>query len=136
MCAGWESTLTKRPLSVLINLIFILLNALVWLALGVIIALHAHPALPDNPIIQGAMAFLSFCAAGILLGILIFLLRRIRIAWFASLGFLAVTSILTIFDDFGWTDLVVLVVNLVPIILLIKDRAWYLQGKPGVLENR
>jgi peptidoglycan/LPS O-acetylase OafA/YrhL len=117
-------------------LIFILLNALIWLALGMIIALHAHPAIPDNSIIQGGMAFLSFCAAGILLGLFIFLVRRTRIAWFVALGFLAVTSILTIFDDFGWTDLVVLVINLVPMILLIKDRAWYLQGKPGVLENR
>ncbi len=131
-----DSTLAKRPLSVSTNLIFILLNALVWLALGMIIALHAHPALPDDPIIQGAMALLSFCAAGILLGLFISLRRRIRIAWFASLGFLAVTSILTIFDDFGWSDLVVLAVNLVPIILLIKDRAWYLQGKPGVLGTR
>lgn len=132
MSPGWESNMTRRPLSVSVNLIFILLNALVWLALGMIIALHAHPALPDNPIIQGGMAFLSFCAAGILLGLFIFLLRRIRIAWFAALGFLAVTSILTIFDDFGWTDLVVLVINLVPMILLIKDRAWYLQGKPAI----
>ena len=113
-------------------MIFILLNALVWLALGMIIALHAHPALPDNPIVQGGMAFLSFCAAGLLLGLFIFLLRRVRIAWFAALGILAVTSILAIFDDFGWSDLVVLVVNLVPMILLIKDRAWYLQGKPAI----
>jgi lysylphosphatidylglycerol synthetase-like protein (DUF2156 family) len=105
----------KRPLSVLGNLIFILLNALIWLALGMIIALHAHPALPDNPILQWVMALLSFGTA-----------------WFAALCFLALTSILTIFDDFGWTDLLVLVINLIPIILLIKDRAWYLQRKPAV----
>jgi lysylphosphatidylglycerol synthetase-like protein (DUF2156 family) len=121
-----------RPLSVSVNLAFILLNALIWLILGLVIALHAHPSLPDNPIIQGGMTLLSFCAAGILLGLFIFLRKRIRLAWFAALGFLALTSILTIFDDFGWADLVVLVINLVPIILLIKDRAWYLHGKPAV----
>jgi predicted membrane channel-forming protein YqfA (hemolysin III family) len=65
--------------------------------------------------------------------VLFFLLwRRIQPAWYVALGFLAVTSILAIFDDFGWTDLLVLVINLVPIILLIKDRAWYLHGNPAV----
>jgi lysylphosphatidylglycerol synthetase-like protein (DUF2156 family) len=124
--------MTKPPLSVSVNSVFILLNALIWLALGLIIALHAHPAIPDNPLIRGGMAFLSFCAAGILLGLFFFLRNRQRFAWFVALGFLAFTSILTIFDDFGWADLVVLVINLVPIILLIKDRAWYLRAKPAV----
>ena len=123
--------MTRPPLSVPVNLIFILLNTLIWLALGLIIALHAHPALPDKPIIQGGMAFMSFCAAGILLGLFFFLRKQVRLAWFAALGFLAFTCLLTIFDDFGWADLIVLVLNLVPMILLIKDRSWYLQGKPG-----
>jgi lysylphosphatidylglycerol synthetase-like protein (DUF2156 family) len=117
--------MTDRPPSVPATLFFIILNALIWLALGVIIAVHAHPGLPDNPIIQGGMAFLSFGAAGILLGLFIFLRKRSRLAWLVALGFFAVASILTIFDDFGWIDLIVLVINLVPVILLIKDRAWY-----------
>jgi|WetSurMetagenome_2_1015567.scaffolds.fasta_scaffold37127_5 lysylphosphatidylglycerol synthetase-like protein (DUF2156 family) len=116
-----------RPISFSLALIFIMLSMLIWLALGVIIALHAHPALPDNPILQGGMAVLSFCAAGLLLVLFIFLRKRYRIAWFAALGFLAITSLLTIFDDFGWTDLVVLVINIVPMLLLLKDRAWFMQ---------
>jgi lysylphosphatidylglycerol synthetase-like protein (DUF2156 family) len=121
--------MTHRPLSVTVTLIFLFLNALIWLALGVIIAVNAHPALPDLPIVKGVMAILSFCAAGILLGLLILLRKRTRIAWFVALGFLAATSILTIFDDFGWTDLIVLVINIIPIVLLIKDRAWFLEGR-------
>jgi lysylphosphatidylglycerol synthetase-like protein (DUF2156 family) len=116
-----------RPISFSLALIFIMLSMLIWLALGVIIALHAHPVLPDNPILQGGMAVLSFCAAGLLLVLFIFLRKRYRIAWFAALGFLAITSLLTIFDDFGWTDLVVLVINIVPMLLLLKDRAWFMQ---------
>jgi lysylphosphatidylglycerol synthetase-like protein (DUF2156 family) len=123
--------MTRRPLSVSLNLIFILLNALIWLAFGLIIALHAHPAIPDNSFVQAGMALLSFGAAGILLGLFFFLRKPFRLAWFAALVFLAVTSILTIFDDFGWTDLIVVVINLIPIILLVKDRAWYLQRKPA-----
>jgi lysylphosphatidylglycerol synthetase-like protein (DUF2156 family) len=106
-------------------LFIIIFNALIWLALGVIIAVHAHPGLPDNPVIKGGMAFLSYGAAGILLGLFFFLRKRSRVAWFVALGFFALASILTIFDDFGWIDLVVLVINLIPLILLIKDRAWY-----------
>jgi lysylphosphatidylglycerol synthetase-like protein (DUF2156 family) len=120
--------MTRPPLSVSVNLFFILLNALVWLVFGLIVALQIHPAQPDNPILLGGMAFLSFCAAGLLLGLFIFLWKRNRLAWFVNLGFLALASILTLFDDFGWADLVVLAVNLIPILLLIKDRAWYLQA--------
>jgi lysylphosphatidylglycerol synthetase-like protein (DUF2156 family) len=116
-----------RPISFSLALIFILLNALIWLAFGLIVALNAHPALPDNPLLQGWMAVLSFCAAGILLVLFIFLRKRHRTAWFAALGFLAITSILTIFDDFGWTDFIVFVINIVPMLLLLKDRAWYME---------
>jgi lysylphosphatidylglycerol synthetase-like protein (DUF2156 family) len=118
-----------RPLSVTITLIFLFLNALVWLALGVIIAANIHPALPDLPIVKGVLVILSLCASGILLGLLFLLRKRSRIAWFVALGFLAITSILTIFDDFGWTDLIVLVINIIPIVLLIKNRAWFLKGR-------
>lgn len=122
--------MNHRPLSVSITLIFVLLDALVWLVFGLIIALHAHPALPDDPLIRWGMSLLSIGAAGILLGLFFFLGRRIRLAWFVALGFLAITALLTIFDDFGLSDLVVVVINLIPLFLLVKDRAWYLPGKP------
>jgi hypothetical protein len=119
----------KRPLSVSAGLIFVLLNALIWLVLGEIIALQAHPALPVSRTIQTVMVVLSFGAAAILVGLFVFLWRHNRITWFLTVGFLALTSILTIFDDFGWADLIVLVINVIPIVLLIKDRAWYLGKK-------
>ncbi len=77
------------------------------------------------------MASLSFCAAALLLVLFFQLRKRFRPAWFAALGSLVVASLLTIFDDFGWSDLVVLILNFIPIFLLVKDRAWYLQGQPG-----
>jgi hypothetical protein len=122
--------MTNRLLSVSAALIFILLNAFVWLALGVIIAANAHPALPDLPLFKGIMAFLSFATAGILLGVFIFLGKRSRIAYFIALGLFVAISLLTIFDQFGLADLIILAINIVPIILLIKDRTWYLQIRP------
>ena len=122
----------KRPLTVNVTLIFVMINALIWLVLGMIIALHLHPSLPDQPVIRWSMAFLSFAAAAILAGLFFFLRRQIPLAWFLGLGVFVFSALLTFFDQFGLTDLVVLVINVIPIILLIKDRAWFLRKMPGL----
>jgi lysylphosphatidylglycerol synthetase-like protein (DUF2156 family) len=122
--------MTHRPFSVTIVFVFVVLNALVWLAFAILIVSNAHPALPVQPVVKGSMAFLSFAAAAILVGLFIFLAKRSRIAYFLALSLFAVTSLLTIFDDFGLADLVVVVINIFPLVLLIKDRAWYLQSMP------
>jgi lysylphosphatidylglycerol synthetase-like protein (DUF2156 family) len=117
----------NRPLSVRVTLVFIVLNSLIWLAFGVIIAADAHPALPDLPLYKGIMAFLSLAMAGILLVLFIFIWKRSRVAYFIVLALYVVTSLLIFFDDVGLTDLTVLAINIVPIVLLVKDRSWYLQ---------
>jgi lysylphosphatidylglycerol synthetase-like protein (DUF2156 family) len=118
-----------RPRSVLVSLTFIILNSLVWLVFGVIIAANAHPSLTMPPLLKGVMAFLSFCIAGFLAGLFFLLVKRNRIAYLLALGLLSVISVLSLFDQFGLSDLVILAINIVPIVLLIKDRDWYLQGK-------
>jgi hypothetical protein len=118
--------MARRPLSVTVTSIFILLNMLIWLALGVIIAAQLHPALSVPPAARGIMTFLSIALAAILLGLFIFLFRGNRAAYFLTLAFFAFTAILTIFDDVGPSDLVVLAINIIPLLLLIKDRAFYL----------
>ncbi|OGO11849.1 MAG: hypothetical protein A2030_02070 [Chloroflexi bacterium RBG_19FT_COMBO_50_10] len=121
--------MTPRPLSVTVSLGFILLNALIWLVLGIIIAANALPGLPDLPSMKGILAFLSITIAGFLVGLFAFIRRRSRRAYFLTLIFFIGVCILSVFDDFGLSDLVVLVINIIPIVLLIKDRAWYLQVK-------
>lgn len=120
--------MSNRPLTVTITLVFILLNVLIWLVLGIVIAINAHPALPVPPLMKGTMAFLSIVIAGILAALFFFIRKRNRIAYILILAFFVFTALLTFFDDVGWSDLVVLVINIVPIVLLIKDRTWYLQG--------
>ncbi len=122
--------MAQRPLSVSITLGFILINSLVWLVFGVIIAVNAHPALPAQPLVKGIMAFLSIAIAGFLLTLFFFIRKHNRLAYFLTLACFIVTSLLSIFDDFGLADLVVLVINLIPILLLLKDRNWYLRVKP------
>ena len=119
----------KRPISVVINFIFILINDFIWLILGIIIAADIHPALPGLPAMKSIMAGLSISIACIILILVFLLYKRKRAAFYLILAFFAGLAVLTVFDDVGVSDLVVLVINIIPIILLIKDRAWYLGEK-------
>jgi lysylphosphatidylglycerol synthetase-like protein (DUF2156 family) len=122
----------SRPRTVTLTLVFILLNALVWVVFSVITATNANPALLVPPLIKGIMASLSIAIAVMLLGLFIFINRRNRIAYYLAFVLLIATFLLNFFDDIGLVDLVVIIINIIPIILLIKDRDWYLQGKPQI----
>ena len=118
--------MNHRPLSVTVTYGFIILNIFIWFVLGVIIAFELHPAMPDQPFFKGIMATLSFVAAGALLVTFVFLQKHIHLAYYLMLIGLGISSVLTIFDDFGLVDLAALALSLIPLILLIKDRQWYL----------
>jgi lysylphosphatidylglycerol synthetase-like protein (DUF2156 family) len=122
--------MSDRPRTVLITLIFIVINSLIWFTLGVLVAADAHPALPDFPLLKGIMAFASLTIGVILLILSFYLYKRSRIAFYFALILLIAVALLGFFDQFGWIDLLVFAINLVPIVLLIKDRAWYLQVSP------
>ena len=127
--------MNKRPLSVVTTLVFVLINALFWLAIGVIVVANLHPGFPDLPLIKEITAFLAFATAGFLLILFVLLCKRNRIAYFLGIGLFIAMSLLILLDDFGWTDLVVLIINVVPLILLITDRSWHLQARPVLLTD-
>ena len=118
--------MNHRPLSVTLTYGFISLNIIIWFALGVIIAFDLHPAMPDQPFFKGIMATLSFVAAGALWVTFVFLQKHNRAAYYLMLIGLGVATLLTILDDFGYVDLAALALGLIPLILLMKDRQWYL----------
>ena len=122
----------SRPVSVTASLLLILISALVWLTLGIIIAVGAHPSIPREPSVQAVLASGSLAAAGVLIGLLILLARRIRFAYFLGLAAMTVSSLAVFFDDVGWTDLIFLFINLVPLFLLLRDHAWYLSGRQSM----
>jgi predicted membrane channel-forming protein YqfA (hemolysin III family) len=125
----------SRPRSVSVTYGFIILNICIWFALGIIIAFNFHPAMPDQPLVKGVMAILAIAAAGTLLGIFIFLQKHSRLAYYLALAFFCVSSLLTIFDDVGLVDLAALVFSVIPLVLLIKDRGWYLQPQPHAVHG-
>ena len=119
--------MTKSPLTFTVSLGLILVNALIWLSLGLIIGSGAHPAMNVDITLRLALAALSLFAAAALIVLFFSLRQHIKLAYFFSLALLTLMAVFTLFDDFGWSDLVVLVITLAPILLLLKDRTWFME---------
>jgi hypothetical protein len=107
---------------------FILLDALVWLAFAIITALGAHPALPSSEAYLWAIAGGALLTSISLAALVLLLGRAGRLVYYLTVGLLTALSILTFTDDFGVADMAVLVLHLVPLVLLIKERRWFLQN--------
>lgn len=112
-----------------------MLNAVIWLGFGIAVFFRLHPALPDDPLLAGGMGALAIAAAVVFILMYVFLIKRWKPAYFFSLFFLFAVALLTVADDFGTVDLIYLAVVLVPAILLLVDRKWYLGGEKQVREK-
>lgn len=115
------------PKTVKVTLVFVLINALVWLIFGLIILLGMHPALPEDVLYKWGMGAVSLVAAGVLLGLFFLLKNRVGWGWYAAVAALAISLVLSIFDDVGWIDVAMMGIILIPLVLIIRDRKWYLK---------
>jgi len=121
----------SAPNSVTAALMLILFIAAFWFAFAVITALGLNWSLERTGSYKWIMVVLALGAVLVLAGMAFFLRRRNRIAFYLSVAFLAVLAVLTIADQVGWIDLVTLIITLAALVLLLKDRQWYLQqGSP------
>lgn len=118
--------MNRKPVSVSIALILVLVNAAFWLIFGFMFAFRPT-SMPEG--LKWIMVLLAISSSVILAVLARFLNRRNRLAYYASLTFLAVIAVLSITDEFGWLDLVSLLISLVPLGLLLKDRRWYLSDR-------
>jgi hypothetical protein len=118
----------RRPFSVTATFILILINALVWIGFAAILALDLHPALPDSAAVRWIMGILAFGCGCTLIALIVLLGKRNRIAYFPTLGLLALLVVLTFTDEVGLADWIYLLLVTTPLILLIKDRSWYLKN--------
>ena len=119
--------MNRPPVSVLVTLILILLNAAFWLGFAILVATGAIGSIPSASVIQWVMAILALVSAVALAGIAFFLRRRNRFAFYFGLALLALIAVLSIADQVGLLDLFTLLVNLVALGLMVRDRGWYLQ---------
>ena len=115
------------PKSVSTTTIFIILNAVFWLAYTVITA-FGKTYLTTVPImVKSIIIILAFGSSAILVCIAIFIKRRNRFAFYFGLLMLTIIAVLSITDEFGWLDFFSLLISLIPLVLLLKDRNWYLK---------
>lgn len=110
-----------------ITLVFMILQAIFWFGFGIAALTGLHPALPGSTLLKWAMGGLAIAVSIIFILIFILLHKRLKIGYYAALAVLVVVGLLTIFDEVGWVDLAYLVTVLVPLLLLLVNRKWYLK---------
>ena len=115
----------NHPGTVKISLGLLAINSLLWLGFAMITAF----GLVDQHIpvwLRLTMAGLSFFLA-VGLGILFYLLlKKVRIAYWISLAVVGAISAVSLMDELGVLDISFFLFNLVLLVLLIKDKKWYL----------
>lgn len=118
----------ERPPTVRLTRVLVYLNALAWFLFGLIVALGIHPAMPSDPVARWGVAILAFGCAVCLVGLGWLLSRRSKAVFWSTVAILVVLSLATSLDEVGLADLLALAIIMSPLILLIKDRNWYLSG--------
>jgi chromate transport protein ChrA len=111
------------------------LSVIVWIGFAVLTAAGAYRGLPENPAVRWIMAGLAFGCGGVLLILTWALARRIRIAYFLATGLLVLVAVFTLADNFGPADLLYLALVLIPLVLMIKDRSWYLHKESSLTRD-
>lgn len=124
--------MNRPPISVSATLILIVLNAAFWLVFAFIVALGAIQSISATGVGRWVMVVLALGVSGFLTGMAFFLMRRNRLAFYAGVTLLALIAVLSITDQFGWPDLLTLLICLVALGLMLKDRAWYLKSSKAV----
>jgi uncharacterized membrane protein len=117
----------RSPKSVTPTLILILLNAAFWFTYALITILTNNRADSISYVSRWIFSFLAI-GTSIVLVVLFFLLRkRIRFAYTLTLILVALLAVLSVTDQVGWWDVFSLLISASPIVLLLKDRKWYLR---------
>jgi hypothetical protein len=102
-------------------------DALMWFGFGVFAASGGIVSIPRMGPTRWVIGGLAVAAAVALAVTALLLRRRIRIAYFFAIAMLTAIAVLSLTDQVGLLDLASLLVSLVPLVLLLKDRAWYLR---------
>ncbi len=117
------------PKSISITTVFIILNAIFWLTYTVTIAFGSTHSTSVPIMVKSILVIAAFGSSAVLAGMAIFLRRRNRFAFYFGLLMLTMIAVLSIADEFGWLDFLSLLIRLVPVVLLVKDRNWYLKPR-------
>lgn len=104
----------------------IYIDVVIWFGFCLITAFGLHSGIPEGPIFRWGMAALAFLAGLGILGTFLLASRGVRFTYYLLLTGILLIAVLSVTDEVGFYDLLVLVINLGIFILLIKDRKIYL----------
>jgi lysylphosphatidylglycerol synthetase-like protein (DUF2156 family) len=127
------STVSKTPLTVKITLALILITAAFWFLFSLTVVLGGHVSYNRLGVYRWLIAALTFLVSLFLLALWHFLRRQFKFAWIVAVLTLAAMLQAGFLDELGWMDYFFIVFALVPLVLLIKDRQWYLARKMETL---
>ena len=122
------------PVTVKVTIAFLRIVAIIWVSFGIAVIGNLHRAFPEEPVFRWVIGIAAIIAGLVIGGLTFFLWKRKYFAWWLLVAGLFAFSLATFLDQVGWVDLIVLLITVITIILLIKDRHWYLeirQSKEG-----
>jgi hypothetical protein len=114
------------PRTVWLARILLFANSLLWLAFAGFTALGAHPSFGPDSGYRWPVALMTLLLAALLCGLAVHLRNPAPLGYWLAVGLLAAMILTSLFDQFGFADSVFVAATALPLLLLLKDRAWYL----------
>lgn len=121
----------RPPLIVNVTLIFILINAAIWLVFAGITALGAHPSFAESTPLRWIMAAISTVIGAWMIFLAVFLRKRSRLIYNFTLITLIGIVLVIFLDQVGSVDLAIVLAALIPLVLLLLSRRWYFSQPDG-----
>jgi hypothetical protein len=124
-----------RPATVRVARILLLADSLLWLAFAAFTAAGAHPSFGPMSEYRWPVTLLALLVAVLLAGLSVHLGNPSPLGYWLGVGGLGAMILASLFDQFGLADLVFVAATALPLVLLIKDRAWYLLPRSPASED-
>ena len=101
------------------------LNAMIWLVFSVLSFVRAYTTSND---LHWMLSVLMLANAGFMFGFGYVIIKGHRWTFFLAILYVAVNVVLSITDQFGWFDFLIMLLNLVLLGLLFVTRQWMNQA--------
>lgn len=117
---------TDLPRSAIAAQVLILVNAAFWLIFTVVAALGILPGALSAGLARWVMAGLALGTALVLSFLCFMLNKQKKWAYYASILVLLIIAVLSITDEAGLFDWLILIISLTAIVLMMVERSWFL----------
>jgi len=127
MSQNLSSGMPRQPWTVRITFVSFLVIAALWLLFSLFVVLGGNVSYFHIGAFRWIMAGLTFLASILLAALGYLLRRRFKPAWYFSVLLLAAMILAGFMDELGLIDYAFIVLVMIPLALLIKDRKWFLK---------